>query len=154
MPPTDHPHPDKTLQEVVDSLGVYPVDAFRFVEEGLSFTVERLNPAQVSPGRTPAPGSAASRTARPMRAPEPKHISGQQLCEGLRDYALSQWGMMARTVLIRWRVNCTLDFGKIVYALIDAGHMQKTDQDSVDDFRDVYEFKAAFERDYRIEPQS
>ena len=42
-------------------------------------------------------------------------------------------------------------FWKIVYALIEAGHMQKTDRDSIDDFRNVYDFKTAFEAGYRIE---
>ena len=49
------------------------------------------------------------------------------------------------------RGSLILDFGKIVFALVDNGHMRKTDEDQLDDFRDVYEFKSAFESDYRIE---
>jgi uncharacterized repeat protein (TIGR04138 family) len=62
-----------------------------------------------------------------------------------------KWGLLAPTVLVRWNVRRTLDFGKIVFALVDHGHMRKTDDDHLDDFRDVYDFKNAFESGYRIE---
>jgi uncharacterized repeat protein (TIGR04138 family) len=79
-----------------------------------------------------------------------RHISGQQLCEGLREYALMKWGLLARTVLRRWEITTTLDFGRIVFAMVDSGLMQKTDDDTIDDFRDVFEFKSSFESAYRI----
>ena len=71
-------------------------------------------------------------------------MSGQQLCEGLREYALQQWGYLARTVLRRWNITSTVDFGKIVFALVEIGQMQKTDDDTLDDFRNVFDFRAAF----------
>ena len=80
-----------------------------------------------------------------------RHVSGQQLCEGLREFALLEWGMLARTVLARWNISRTVDFGRIVFALIDNGWMSATDEDDLDDFRDVYDFKSAFETKYRIE---
>ncbi|HTL27848.1 MAG TPA: Minf_1886 family protein [Tepidisphaeraceae bacterium] len=133
-PPTDPSHEprEKSLSEVVEDVGVYPMDAFHFVQQGLAFAVECTH------GRGAEPG-------------EHRHISGQQLCEGLRQFALGKWGMLARTVLNRWSITSTMDFGRIVYALIDAGHMQKTDRDSIEDFRNVYDFKSAFEVGYRIE---
>jgi uncharacterized repeat protein (TIGR04138 family) len=146
MPPSaDEPVHEKSLQQVVEELSMYPVEAFRFVEEGLSYTVnqrdERLKQQQQPEQQSPPPAGE----------PVTRHISGQQLCEGLRDYALIQWGLMARAVLQRWNITNTFDFGRIVFALIDAGRMQKTDDDTIDDFRNVYDFKTAFERDYRIE---
>lgn len=75
---------------------------------------------------------------------ESRHVSGQQLCVGLRDFAIVQFGALARTVLERWGVRKTEDFGKIVFAMIDAGLMRKTDEDTLEDFRDVYEFEEAF----------
>jgi uncharacterized repeat protein (TIGR04138 family) len=136
-PPTGDPSQqprEKSLSEVVEDVGVYPMDAFHFVQQGLAYAVDRFH------------GSA--RAEEPI---ESRHISGQQLCEGLRQFALSKWGMLARTVLKRWQITSTMDFGRIVYALIDAGHMQKTDRDSIEDFRNVYDFKTAFEAGYRIE---
>jgi uncharacterized repeat protein (TIGR04138 family) len=89
-------------------------------------------------------------------APEPvsRHVDGRQLCEGLREYALMNWGMLARTVLARWNIRRTIDFGRIVFALVDHGHMQKTEDDEVEDFRDIYDFAAAFDGAYRIEQKT
>jgi uncharacterized repeat protein (TIGR04138 family) len=127
---------ERSLQEIVDELSLYPLEAFRFVEEGLSFAANEIH-GPLPPGK-------------PVPAPT-RHISGQQLCEGLRRYALLQWGLLAQTVLRRWNITCTLDFGRIVFALIDAKRLQKTDHDSLDDFRNVFDFRMAFERDYNIE---
>ena len=79
-----------------------------------------------------------------------RHVSGADLCEGLRELALHRWGMLARTVLTRWNVRRTLDFGRIVFALVDSGWMQSTADDSLEDFREVFDFKSAFDTEYRI----
>lgn len=72
------------------------------------------------------------------------HVSGQELCFGLRDLAIRRYGPLARTVLGHWNVHSTDDFGKIVFALIDVGILRKTDEDSPEDFVSVYEFDEAF----------
>jgi uncharacterized repeat protein (TIGR04138 family) len=131
MPPTDEPANPKSLQEVVDDLDRYPVEAFHFVQQGLSYTVEKVHTGLTDPNAS-------------------RHISGQQLSEGLREFALLKWGMLARTVLRRWNINSTFDFGRIVFAMVDSGLMHKTDEDDIEDFKDVFEFKTAFEGVYRI----
>jgi uncharacterized repeat protein (TIGR04138 family) len=130
MPPPREPR-QKSLQQVAEDVGLYPPAAFDFVEEGLRYTVQKLHSQVQDPDAS-------------------RHVSGQELCEGLRELALSKWGRLSRTVLRRWNITCTLDFGKIVFALIEAGQMQRTDEDTVDDFRSVYEFKDVFESSYRI----
>ena len=72
------------------------------------------------------------------------------MCEGLRELALIQWGRLARTVLRRWSITSTVDFGRIVFAMVDAGLMQKTEDDSLEDFRNVYDFRVALENEYQI----
>jgi len=47
-------------------------------------------------------------------------------------------------VLARWNIRATIDFGHMVYLLIDNEFMHKTPEDSVEDFRDVYDFSEAF----------
>lgn len=131
MANVDDPIPSKTLQQIVEETGVYPLEAFVFVQQGLGFTVKKLH------GDNPDPDLN-------------RHVSGTQLCEGLRDLALSQWGLLARTVLKRWNVTTTMDFGRIVFALVDNGVLRKTDEDTVDDFSNVYDFNTAFEAGYRI----
>jgi uncharacterized repeat protein (TIGR04138 family) len=130
--PAKEPGPSKPIEEIVREVGLYPVEAYQFVSDGLRHTVDKLK------GRVQ--DTQASR-----------HISGRELSEGLREYALSQWGLLARTVLYRWNVTKTEDFGRIVFALVDNGWMTKTDEDSLDDFKDVFDFRTAFERGYRIE---
>jgi uncharacterized repeat protein (TIGR04138 family) len=141
-PPPNEPVPGKSLQEIVQELGVYSVDAFVFVQEGLAFTVKKIHGAEdPKPPKKPASGVAE----------KSRHIGGAALCDGLRELALSKWGLMARAVLARWGVTSTLDFGRIVFAMVDSGWMQKTDEDSLDDFRNVYDFKTAFDAGYKIE---
>ena len=130
-PPTNQPGNEKSLEEIVDEVGVYSADAYRFVQEGLSFAVQKVHGERCEPG-----------TGR--------HISGQQLCEGLREYALARWGLMAGAVLCKWGITSTMDFGRIVFSLIENGMLQKTDEDTIDDFRNVYDFRNAFEQKYRI----
>jgi uncharacterized repeat protein (TIGR04138 family) len=73
-----------------------------------------------------------------------RHITGQQLCIGLREYAIQRYGMLAPVVLRHWNVLRTEDFGRIVYRLIDVGLMSRTPDDSLTDFAGVYEFDEVF----------
>ena len=121
--------PAKSIVEIAAATA-YPPEAFVFIREGLHAAAvdvhgpepEMANPALVGK----------------------RHVSGQQLCHGLRDVAIRRWGLMAKTVLNSWNVRETLDFGRIVYAMIENELMQKTEGDSLDDFRDVFDFDQAF----------
>ena len=107
--------------------GLYPQEAFQFVRQGLTHT------SAVVHGEGEAAGEGAER-----------HVSGGQLCLGLRDYAIKQYGLLARTVLAHWGITRTEDFGRIVFALIDAGIMRKSAEDCLEDFQGVFEFDEAF----------
>ena len=80
--------------------------------------------------------------------PEPRHISGAELAEGVRALALERFGPMARTVLEHWGVESTRDLGEIVFALVECGILIKEDEDSLEDFDGVFDFEEAFDRDY------
>jgi uncharacterized repeat protein (TIGR04138 family) len=134
MPASGEPNQQRSLQAVVNELDRYPIDAFLFVQQGLGYAVTKLHGPEP---KTPDPTVS-------------RHINGQQLCEGLREFALLKWGMLARTVLRRWSINSTIDFGQIVFAMVESGLMQKTERDSIEDFRDVYDFRTAFEAGYQI----
>lgn len=108
----------------------YPLDAFLFVQRGLDHTVRKTHGEEP---RTDEQGQPVSR-----------HVSGQQLCMGLRDFAIEQYGLLARPVLRRWGVTRCEDFGRIVFAMVQAGMMQKTDEDTLDDFANVFDFAEAF----------
>lgn len=79
---------------------------------------------------------------------EPRHITGRELSKGVRDLALERFGPMARSVLEHWGIHATGDFGEIVFALVECGILIKRDEDSPEDFQDVFDFEKAFEIDY------
>lgn len=133
-------------------------EAFRFVQEGLQHTLEKVR------GETPSvPADEGSDDADldltllgeiagidadeldQIAEVESRHVSGQELCLGLRSLAVEKYGLLARTVLRGWGVSTTEDFGKIVYAMVDTGLLRTSENDSLDDFRGVYEFEEAFD---------
>lgn len=73
-----------------------------------------------------------------------EHVSGQQLLEGIRLYALKQFGPMVVTVFHYWNVQRCEDFGKMVYSLIRVRVFGKTDTDAIEDFKSAYSFEEAF----------
>lgn len=79
---------------------------------------------------------------------EPRHITGRELAEGVRDLAIEQFGPMARTVLEHWGIHETGDVGDIVFALVEAGILIKQDEDTRADFEGVFEFDEAFRSPY------
>jgi len=101
----------------------YSPDAYCFVREALDFTVKLFKKPRRGVGR---------------------HMSGAELLEGIRQYALQEFGPMARTVFRTWGVTRTEDFGEIVFNLVKAGKLGKTETDKRDDFAGGYDFVEAF----------
>lgn len=116
----------KQMQE--RSGGKFPPEAFQFVRDGLTHTVSMIH------------GQQAQHSAE-----DTHHVNGGQLCMGLRDYAVDRYGRLAKTVLRRWGIRGTADFGRIVFAMIDVGLMRKNEDDRFEDFVDVFDFDEAFE---------
>lgn len=79
-----------------------------------------------------------------------RHVSGEQLCDGIRRLALKKWGLMATTVLARWNIRATADIGRLVFALVESGRLQKTRDDRIEAFNDLFDFTEAFDRSYEI----
>jgi uncharacterized repeat protein (TIGR04138 family) len=115
----------KSLEDIAKADGRYGPEAYKFVYEGLSYTVRNITD-------------------------EPHHVSGQTLCEGLRKMAIEKYGRLALLVLSSWGVKTTRDLGEIVYALIDHEWMSAQPNDSIDDFNDVYDFKTAFKDQFEF----
>jgi uncharacterized repeat protein (TIGR04138 family) len=127
----------------------YKLDAYAFVEEALSYAHDALGMGAEHP-----PEEHESRgRGRSERENQPeRHLTGQELCEAIRQYALEEYGMMAKSVLGSWGVRTTGDFGNIVFNLIEIGRMKKTRHDRREDFDDVFDFDGAFRVDFRISP--
>jgi uncharacterized repeat protein (TIGR04138 family) len=125
------------LAEVVRQDPRYAYEAYEFVYAALAHTEKLLGRDPRQPGDEPRPEH---------------HVSGPQLLDGVRDLALREFGLMARTVFRLWGINRTDDFGEIVFNLVEANLMSKTDNDSRDDFRNVYDLDQVLVRDFRIRP--
>lgn len=82
------------------------------------------------------------------RLPEPRHVTGRELAEGVRDLAIDRFGPLARTVLEHWGIRSTADVGEVVFALVDCGILIRQDSDTREDFEAVFDFEEAFERNY------
>ena len=109
----------------------YAPEAFLFLHDGLLATLKRVKDKEK----------------------KTRQISGAELAEGLRLHALEQFGPLALTVLARWGVRTTRDFGEIVFALLDAGLLGKTAEDKIADFDDLYDFDSAFRAPFRPKPR-
>ncbi|MFM7133765.1 MAG: Minf_1886 family protein [Planctomycetota bacterium] len=117
----------------------HPVEAYAFVRRGLEATLRRLLDAEAD-----AVASDDGSLHGSLGGPEIRHLSGQQLCLGLREAAIDEYGMMARPVLRHWGVTRTEDFGRIVYTMIAAGILASSPDDRIEDFAGVYDFEEAF----------
>ncbi len=109
----------RRIYKITGRDGRYKADAYEFVMEALRFT-------QTSLGRK-------------------GHVSGRELLGGIKNYGLKQYGPMLKTVLEYWGVRDTADFGNIVFNMIDEGMFGKENDDSPEDFKDVYDFDSAFD---------
>ena len=109
----------ESLDIIAKTDGRYNLNAVKFVYESLSFIANNA-------------------------VEEPYHVSGQDLCEGLKKLAIKKWGRLAMLVLNSWNIRSTRDFGEIVYLMIRHEWMNAQPADSIDDFNDVYDFKSAF----------
>ena len=105
----------------------YQRDAYLFVREALDYTQKTI-------GKDPR-----------RRI---KHVTGQQLLGGIREFALQQFGPMTKMVLEEWGIRRSQDFGEIVFNMVEVGWLAKTDKDSRADFENGYEFDEAFRKPF------
>ena len=125
------------FQEVIEKIVArdprYAREAYHFVREALDYTQKQIH-----------------KEARVRKSRQDRHVSGQQLLEGLRDYGLRLFGPLTLFVLNEWGLRRCEDFGEIVFNLVDHGNgmFGKTEEDSRDDFKGGYDFDTAFRRPF------
>lgn len=125
----------------------YRPEAYLFVFESLEFAQRVLGMGQ-SPGDDD--DEPADEPDEPSERPE-RHLTGQELCDAARVYALDQYGYLAKSVLNSWGIYTTGDIGEIVYNLIRIGRMKKTPSDRREDFDDVFDFETELRKNFSIE---
>lgn len=127
----------------------YRADAYFFVWEALNFAQQELNMGAEAVSEPAEEDDDDDEEDEEAEKPQ-RHVTGQDLCEAIRRYALQQYGYMAKTVLNSWGICKTGDFGDIVYNLIRIGRMRKTKDDRREDFDDVYDFDTAFQQGFKF----
>ncbi|HEY2711306.1 MAG TPA: Minf_1886 family protein [Chthoniobacterales bacterium] len=123
----------EALDSIVSSDRRYHRDAYVFLRDALDYTTKQQKKSK---------GAAV------------RHVAGPELLEGVRLYALKEFGPMALTVFSYWGIERCEDIGNMVFNLIGAGIFGKTEQDSIDDFKAVYDFHDAFVKPYQPAPPS
>jgi uncharacterized repeat protein (TIGR04138 family) len=125
------------LAELVRRDPRYAYEAYEFVFAALAHTQKML-------GRS-APDD-------PHVEPGPDHhVSGRELLQGVRDLALREFGLMARTVFRLWGIDRTDDFGEIVFKLVAEGLMDPAAADDRAAFHDLFDLQDGLVDGYRIE---
>ena len=118
---------EDVLNKMVEQNPQYHRDAYLFLREALEFTQKAV-------------GKTNKNTVR--------HITGQELLEGIREYALAIYGPMTVTVFEAWGVTSCEDFGQMVFLMIENNLLRKTDQDRPEDFKNGYSFEEAFRKPF------
>ena len=113
----------ETVEQICEKDLRFSSDAYHFVQEGLNHTLKSLK--------------RGSQHAH-------RHVSGQELLYGLREFALKEYGPMSKAVLNEWGIKTTDDIGQIVFNLVNASVLGKNDTDSPSDFKNVFTFDDAF----------
>jgi uncharacterized repeat protein (TIGR04138 family) len=108
----------QVVEEIYEKDKRYKPDSYELVMQALSFTQKKME--------------------------KEGHVSGKELLEGIREFALQQYGPMTKTLLNHWGITKTADFGNIVFNMIENKLLSKTESDSIEDFKDVFDFEVAF----------
>jgi len=112
------------LKKVIEKDSRYSLDAYLFVFEAIFYTRKKFRVEG--------------------------HVTGQQLLEGIKELVLERYGLMAKAVLEHWGIKETLDFGNIVFNMVSEKILGKTEEDSLDDFKDIYDFDEVFVKNYQL----
>jgi uncharacterized repeat protein (TIGR04138 family) len=120
----------ETLDSIVTSDPRYQRDAYVFLRDALDFTTKQQ---------------------KKTKGVSVRHVTGPELLDGVRRYALKEFGPMVMTVFDNWGIRSCEDIGNIVFNLIGAGVFGKTEEDSIEDFKNVYGFEEAFVKPFAPE---
>src|SRR5438132_12487540 len=115
----------EALESVVANDPRYQRDGYIFLRDALDFTTKHQ---------------------KKIKGVSVRHVTGPELLDGVRQYALKEFGPMVMTVFDSWGIHSCEDIGHMVFNLIGAGVFGKTEEDSIDDFKNVYDFEEAFVR--------
>ena len=118
---------DEAVDQILTKDERFHRDAYGFMREALDFTQKLIG--KENQGKV-------------------RHVTGQELLDGMRQFSLIQFGPMAITVFEEWGIRQCKDFGDIVFNMVEIGLLAKTERDNRDDFQSGYDFTDAFCKPY------
>jgi len=114
---------EDAIKRITQQDSRFEADAYYFLKEALDYTAQEMSLSSEEHSR---------------------HVSAEQLLHGFKDLALKEFGPMASTLFNEWGIKSCGDVGDIVFLLIKEGVFGKQDNDSPEDFIEVYSFQSAF----------
>jgi uncharacterized repeat protein (TIGR04138 family) len=123
---------DQKILELTRADPRYSYEAYEFVCDAVGFTQDRLGRMDVEAGE------------------DENHVSGEELLRGACAMAVRDFGLMAGVVFKRWGILTTDDFGAMVFKLIEAGRLSRSDEDDPDDFHEVFDLDKALTEGFEL----
>lgn len=112
----------ETIGKIIKNDPRYTPEAYEFMSNAVAFTAHKLK-----------------RLSKVNR-----HITGKELLEGVKDYALQEFGPMSGEILKSWGLKDSLSIGHVVFNMVDNKLLGKNDRDSIEDFKDGFDFDETF----------
>ena len=112
----------------------FAYEAYEFVSDAVTFTQDRL-------GRTAGERGDDG---------EDRHVSGAELLRGTCELAVREFGLMAPVVFKQWGVRTTDHVGEIVFKLIGAQLLSKSERDEPSDFNDLFDLHEALRAGFEL----
>ncbi|MDF1815385.1 MAG: hypothetical protein P1V20_24505 [Verrucomicrobiales bacterium] len=119
---------DEAIVKILKADKRYKADAYFFLRDALDYTVKELRADELV---------------------EHRHVSGRELLEGFRQFALSELGSMVGPVLRSWGLEDGKDVGHMVYNLIQVEAFGKSEDDDPGDFENWISFEEAFRKPFQ-----
>lgn len=119
---------EEVVDKIIEKDSRYHRDAYFFLREALTYTQKAIGKANKG---------------------QLRHVTGRELLEGIRDYALAQFGPMTLMVLDEWGIRSTEDFGEMVFQMVEHNLLAKQETDSREDFKNGYDFNEAFKKPFQ-----
>lgn len=111
------------IEEIVHNDPRYAAEAYSFISDAVLYTSRKQE--------------ADSRIQK-------RHITGKELLLGIKEFAVNQFGPIAPEVLRYWGLNDSMAIGNVVFNMVNNQLLGKSQEDTIDDFRNGFDFDSEF----------
>lgn len=116
-----------TVERIVDKDPRFSVEAYAFISDAVLYTTHKIE--SDSPAKQ-------------------HHITGKELLDGIKDFAMQQFGPIAPAVLRHWGLNDSMAIGHVVFNMVNNQLLGKSQKDTIDDFKHGFDFDMEFSKPF------